>query len=238
LTHKELRARHNEAKARRDEARTRGEKRYTGKVCRKHPKLKGERYVRNGNCVKCLEEHRQTPEYRERNRKRQQSPEYREWDYKRRRTPEYRKRQRSPEYRKRYREWRRARTKTDDQYRFVKSLRSSINQALKRAGVKKNFRTHEVIGCSPTFYREWIESKWEPGWTWENRGKVWHIDHKRPCASFDLRNEDEQRACFNWLNCRPLSGRENLRKGAVWNGSLWRKGVPQYPVDKSTLANA
>ena len=222
----------------RQEALTRGEKRYFGPICRKHPKLKGERYVCNRNCVKCLEEHRRTPEYRERNRKRWQTPEYREW----RQMPEHRerrrKRQRSPEYRKRHREWRRARTKTDDQFRFARSLRSSILRVLKRAGAKKDLGTHELMGCSPALYMGWIEVHWKRGWSWKNRGKVWHIDHKRPCASFDLRNEDEQRACFNWLNCRPLGGRENIRKGAMWNGFLWRKGVPQYPVDKSTLANA
>ena len=208
----------------RQEALARGEKRFIGKVCIKHPELKGLRSVNRG-CLGCRRERRQTPEYLERQRKRQRSPENRERQRKRQQTPKYR-------------EWRRARLKTDDQYRFVKSLRSSINKALKRAGAKKDLRTHELMGCSPAFYMGWIESKWEPGWSWKNRGKVWHIDHKRPCASFDLRNEDEQRACFNWLNCRPLLGRENQRKGAVWNGSLWRKGVPQYPVDKSTLANA
>ena len=213
----------------RQEALACGEKHYIGKVCRKHPKLKGERYVSGGNCVKCLEEYRQTPKYRE-------------WDYKRRQTPEHRerrrKRQRSPEYRKRHREWRRARTKTDDQFRFARSLRSSIHRVLKRAGAKKDLGTHELMGCSPALYMGWIEVHWKRGWSWKNRGKVWHIDHKRPCASFDLRNEDEQRACFNWLNCRPLGGRENLRKSAKWNGFRWRNGVPQYPVDKSTLANA
>jgi len=213
----------------RQEALACGEKHYIGKVCRKHPKLKGERYVSGGNCVKCLEEYRQTPKYRE-------------WDYKRRQTPEHRerrrKRQRSPEYRKRHREWRRARWRMDDQFRFVKSLRSDIHQALKAAGVKKNFRTHEVIGCSPTFYREWIESKWEPGWSWENRGKVWQVDHIRPIASFDMSKFKDVCECFNWLNCQPLSREDNIRKGAMWNGFLWRKGVPQYPVDKSTLANA
>ena len=149
-----------------------------------------------------------------------------------------RKRQRSPEYRKRHREWRRARWRMDDQFRFVKSLRSDIHQALKAAGVKKNFRTHEVIGCSPTFYREWIESKWEPGWSWENRGKVWQVDHIRPIASFDMSKFKDVCECFNWLNCQPLSREDNIRKGAMWNGFLWRRGVPQYPVDKSTLANA
>ena len=203
----------------RQEALACGEKHYIGKVCNEHPELKGLRYGNRG-CIKCVSE---------RDHKRRQSPEHREW---------HRKHCRSPKNRKRQRERHRARWRMDDQFRFVKSLRSDIHQALKAAGVKKNFRTHEVIGCSPTFYREWIESKWEPGWSWENRGKVWQVDHIRPIASFDMSKFKDVCECFNWLNCQPLSREDNIRKGAMWNGFLWRKGVPQYPVDKSTLANA
>ena len=131
----------------RKEALARGEKRYTGKVCNEHPEQNGLRCVGNGNCVKCLEEHRQTPEYRERNRKR----------------------------------WR-ARLKTDDQFRFAMSLRRDIHRVLKRAGAKKNLRTHELMGCSPAFYMGWIESKWEPGWSWKKpRQSLAHRSYTALC---------------------------------------------------------
>lgn len=51
---------------------------------------------------------------------------------------------------------------------------------------------------------------------WENYGKVWQVDHVRPCASFDLTNPEQQRSCFHWTNLQPLFVHENLIKGSSW----------------------
>ncbi|AGD92421.1 intron encoded hypothetical protein [Megavirus lba] len=40
--------------------------------------------------------------------------------------------------------------------------------------------------------------------TWENHGSYWHFDHVKPCASFDLSNDDEILKCYNWTNYQPL----------------------------------
>ncbi len=50
--------------------------------------------------------------------------------------------------------------------------------------------------------------------TWENYGPVWHVDHIRPCAKFDLTDHDQQRACFHWTNLQPLFAKDNLQKNA------------------------
>lgn len=47
---------------------------------------------------------------------------------------------------------------------------------------------------------------------WENYGQ-WHIDHRLPCASFDLTQPDQQKACFHFSNQQPLWKRDNLAKG-------------------------
>ena len=44
-------------------------------------------------------------------------------------------------------------------------------------------------------------------------GKEYHIDHKRPCASFDLTDPEQQRECFHWTNLQILDARTNIQKG-------------------------
>ncbi len=41
-----------------------------------------------------------------------------------------------------------------------------------------------------------------------------HVDHIRPCASFDLTRASQQRACFHFTNLQPLWAADNRRKGA------------------------
>ncbi len=57
--------------------------------------------------------------------------------------------------------------------------------------------------------------------SWENYGKgdngrgmqEWHIDHIKPCASFDLSKPEQQKLCFNYTNLQPLWAEENMKKG-------------------------
>ena len=48
---------------------------------------------------------------------------------------------------------------------------------------------------------------------WNNHGE-WHLDHIKPCASFDLKCPVQQLACFNYNNLQPLWASENMSKGA------------------------
>lgn len=41
---------------------------------------------------------------------------------------------------------------------------------------------------------------------------LWHIDHIKPCCSFDLTKADQQRECFHFTNLQPLWAKDNLRK--------------------------
>jgi hypothetical protein len=46
------------------------------------------------------------------------------------------------------------------------------------------------------------------------RPPEWHIDHIKPCSSFNLEEPHEQMTCFHWSNLQPLWAKDNLRKGA------------------------
>jgi hypothetical protein len=52
--------------------------------------------------------------------------------------------------------------------------------------------------------------------TRKNYGK-WHVDHIRPCASFDLTNPKQQQICFHYTNLQPLWAIDNIKKGVKLN---------------------
>jgi hypothetical protein len=81
-------------------------------------------------------------------------------------------------------------------------------------GKAKSAKTMELLGCSIDMLKEHLEAGFDDKMTWENYGTYWHVDHIRPCASFDLIDPAQQRECFNWTNLQPLEAIENIRKGA------------------------
>lgn len=103
--------------------------------------------------------------------------------------------------------------KADLSYRILHNLRSRVNLAVK--GKLKSNKTIELIGCSIHLLRSHISAQFKQGMSWDNYGE-WHVDHIRPCASFDLSDPEQQRLCFSYTNLQPLWANENLIKGAKW----------------------
>jgi len=106
----------------------------------------------------------------------------------------------------------RTRFKNDIHFRIRMNLRHRANMALR--GTVKSKRTMELLGTSIDNFLNHIKSTFKLGMTMENYGKVWQIDHKIPCAVFDLTKPEEQAKCFHFTNLQALSVEENLRKGA------------------------
>jgi hypothetical protein len=104
---------------------------------------------------------------------------------------------------------------TDINYRLRRVLRSRIRKFVLGKGNQN--RTTALVGCSIGFLKTYLSTQFKFGMTWGNYGKIWHIDHIRPCASFDLTNCEQQKQCFNFRNLQPLFALENLQKGARWN---------------------
>lgn len=73
----------------------------------------------------------------------------------------------------------------------------------------------ELIGCTVEQLRIHLEDQFLPGMSWENYGE-WEVDHRRPCGSFDLREEAQQRECFHYSNLQPMWAPDNASKGAKW----------------------
>lgn len=95
-------------------------------------------------------------------------------------------------------------------YFLTSKLRSRIYSVLK--GIKKSAPTLVLLGCSLNDFRSHLESQFVEGMSWQNYGRLWHIDHIRECWRFDLSNPEQQRACFHFSNLRPLWAKDNLSR--------------------------
>jgi len=109
--------------------------------------------------------------------------------------------------------WKTNKYKNNINFKLLSNLRRRMLKSLKN--VKKNNKTIDLIGCSVHFLKKYIESKFKPGMTWENRHE-WHIDHIKPCASFDFTDPKQQAECFHYTNLQPLWAQENIIKGSKW----------------------
>jgi hypothetical protein len=117
--------------------------------------------------------------------------------------------QQTPEGRAKQADYIRRLRQTDPQYRLANLLRTRLHHALK--GSRKSARTLELLGCSIEHLVKHLESKFQPGMSWENQG-AWHVDHIRPMASFDLTDPEQQRQACHWTNLQPLWAADNFRK--------------------------
>jgi len=95
--------------------------------------------------------------------------------------------------------------------KLANNLRIRILHALK--GKDKSMATLKLLGCSIEQFKKHLQSLFKLGMTLENHGE-WHIDHIRPCSSFDLSDPKQQSVCFHYTNLQPLWARENLKKHA------------------------
>ena len=105
------------------------------------------------------------------------------------------------------------RASKDMDFRLRGSLRARVRSAIYADCGRKAVRTMSLVGCSIAELRAYLEAKFTSGMSWDNYGE-WHIDHIKPCASFNLADEKQQRECFHFTNLQPLWAQDNMRKGA------------------------
>lgn len=107
--------------------------------------------------------------------------------------------------------WEKNKFKTDPTFKVIRNLRRRIAHALK--GENKSARTIELLGCSIEEFKKHIEKQFQPEMSWENYGSYgWHIDHIKPCYTFDMSRPEHQLECFNYKNQRPLWSKDNLSR--------------------------
>lgn len=104
------------------------------------------------------------------------------------------------------------RLKVNQSAKLASYLRRRLNKAL-RNNCKKGSAV-ELLGISISSFKAYLSGKFRKGMTWNNYGKVWHVDHIKPLNLFDLSDaRGLSRAC-HYTNLQPLFALENYSKGA------------------------
>lgn len=96
------------------------------------------------------------------------------------------------------------------EYKMRQALRKRLKLALKSN--KTSLKTLQILGCTMSFFKTYLESKFTEGMTWDNHGE-WHLDHIKPLASFDLTKDSEILKAGHYSNIQPLWAIDNLKKG-------------------------
>lgn len=107
------------------------------------------------------------------------------------------------------------------QFHMRNKLRNRVKDALKNGW--KSMATMDLIGCPIEVLIDHIQSLFTVGMSWDlvMTGRI-HIDHKKPCASFDLADPEQQKLCFHYSNLQPLWALDNLRKQDKYEGEIQR----------------
>ena len=112
----------------------------------------------------------------------------------------------------------RERRAVDHEFHLQCNVRTRIRSALKAAGLPWGSTSVETVcewtGCSMRDLAAHLEAQFATGMTWNNYGNEWHVDHRRPCAAFDLTRSAQRASCFHWTNLQPMWAQQNLVKGA------------------------
>lgn len=102
----------------------------------------------------------------------------------------------------------------DPMYKFKESIRNRIRNSIKHIGSNKNSKTSTILGCTFEEFRNYIESRFEPWMTWDNRGLYngtegfgWDLDHITPTAS--AVTEDDVLKLNHYSNFQPLCSHIN-----------------------------
>ena len=154
------------------------------------------------------------------------------------------------EYRRTYVKERR---KNDPVFNLRVNMSSRLHLALRGQNAYKNETTFEYISCRVKYLYHYIELQFESWMTWNNWGvydpngpRTWQIDHRKPCASFDLNDEEQVYMCWHWTNLQPLCSKENTinKKDKFdpetfrykwWGKEIGWLGIPKYLMPNTSL---
>lgn len=99
----------------------------------------------------------------------------------------------------------------DPLFKLKENLRTRLVKAVNRG--QKSGSAVRDLGCSIEEFKTYLESKFQPGMTWDNWARDgWHVDHIVPLCKFDLTSKIELEKACHYTNLQPLWASQNLAK--------------------------
>lgn len=110
--------------------------------------------------------------------------------------------------------WKKNKIINDNLFKLQERLRTAIAFSFRVRGYSKKTNTAKILGCTFEEFKIYLESKFEPWMTWENRGKYngelnygWDIDHVIPLSS--AKTEEDIISLNHHTNLQPLCSKYN-----------------------------
>lgn len=94
----------------------------------------------------------------------------------------------------------------DSLFAFKIRTRILLLSSIKRCGYTKKSKCQSILGCDFLFFKEYIESQFKKGMSWNNI----HLDHIKPISI--AKTEIEVLELNHYTNFQPLFANENLKK--------------------------
>lgn len=87
--------------------------------------------------------------------------------------------------------------------------------ALRRYVLERNKSSQYApyFGLDIESFRKWIELQFDSELSWDNFSKAWQFDHIVPVAYFNLKEEEELKLCWNFINIRVEKTAHNKNRG-------------------------
>jgi transposase-like protein len=98
--------------------------------------------------------------------------------------------------------------RVDKNFQISSNLRGRLYKVI----TQEHSSAIDLLGTDLDSFSEYIGNQFHSGMSWDNYGPYWHLDHIKPCSSFNLEDIYEQRKCFHYTNLQPLLVLDNLTK--------------------------
>jgi hypothetical protein len=119
------------------------------------------------------------------------------------------------------------RRKNDPLFKLITNTRNLIYNSFYCNGYSKESKTENILDCSFEELKNYLESKFEPWMTWENKGLYngefnygWDIDHIIPLSSAET--EEDIIKLNHYTNLQPLCAKLNrdIKKNKIEYGII------------------